>query len=201
MVAVAIFVGFVSLLRGKGLLCIPSAGVTWLKGHRELHDPSEIPASHTDVLLLLTQRKTSLTQHSFVTLKTGKVTRILAEHVRWLNSLRPRPRFLFPARKRRWKSGRPSWVPSRDTAMSLASLLFLIRRALTIACGLSKLQASRFTVHSLRVGGINYYRLLGVPLEMRSQLADHIALSSSLRYLRMEPQQQINVLSSIVGRT
>ena len=67
-----------------------------------------------------------------------------------------------------------------------------------MAGGLSQAQAKRFTIHSLRVGGVNYYRRLGVPLEMRAQLADHLSLRSNLRYLRMDPTDQIKILDSIV---
>ena len=83
--------------------------------------------------------------------------------------------------------------------MSSASLLRLIRRALVEVCGLSPEQAKRFSVHSLRVGGINYYRSLGVSTELRAQLADHLSLQSNLRYLRMAPTDQLKILSSIVG--
>ena len=82
--------------------------------------------------------------------------------------------------------------------MSSASLLRLMREALVQVCGLSPTQARRFTVHSLRVGGINYYRSLGVSTELRAQLADHLSLRSNLRYLRMKPTDQIKILDSIV---
>ena len=65
-------------------------------------------------------------------------------------------------------------------------------------CGLSPVQDRRFTIHSLRVGGINYYRSLGVSTELRAQLADHLSLRSNLRYLRMKPTDQIKILDSIV---
>ena len=200
MTALAIFVAFVALLRGKGLLGIPSRGVTWLSGFRETTDPAKLPKRHTGAMLLVPQRKTRMTGHSYATLKAGKVTRLLARHVRWLRALPRPPRFLFPARKKTWRAGKPSWVPNRTKAMASSSMLFLVRRALCVAGGLSQAQAKRFTMHSLRVGGINYYRMLGVPLELRAQLADHLSLPSSLRYLRMAPHQQVQVLSTIVGR-
>ena len=83
--------------------------------------------------------------------------------------------------------------------MTTTSLLALIRMALRQVCGLSAEQAARFTVHSLRVGGINYYRRLGVPLETRAQLADHLSLPSALRYQRLSPAEQIKILSRAVG--
>ena len=62
--------------------------------------------------------------------------------------------------------------------MSGSSLLGLVRKALRLVCGLSAEKARRYTIHSLRVGGINYYRLLGVPLELRAQMA----IQSSIKH-------------------
>ena len=201
MTALAIFLSFVALLRGKGLLCIPRRGVTWLTGLSEVTNPKRVPKRHSGAILLVPKRKTRQTQHSFVTVKAGKVTEMLGRHVGWLRKCQPRPRFLFPARRRKYARGKASWVPNKTRAMASASLLGLIRKALRMVCGLSVQQARRFTVHSLRVGGINYYRLLGVPLELRAQMADHLSLPSSVRYLRMTPAQQVEILSSIVGRS
>ena len=84
--------------------------------------------------------------------------------------------------------------------MATKSLLSLIRMALREVCSLTRKQAKRFTTHSLRVGGINYYRLLGVPTELRAQMADHLSLASARRYLRMAPQEQIHILGKIARR-
>ena len=59
------------------------------------------------------------------------------------------------------------WSSNPSDFVSVKSLLSLIRRALTSTCDLNDVKVARFTVHSLRVGGINYYRSLGVPLEIR----------------------------------
>ena len=197
--ALAIYLGFVALLRGAGLLGIPTAGVTWLSPAGETTDPIVIPRDHTGAMLLLPARKTRQAQWSWTTVRGGKVTRLLAAHLKWLRSKKVRPRFLFPASRPRRHAGKRSWQPKVGRAMSSASLLRLMRKALVEVCGLSPSQASRFTVHSLRVGGINYYRSLGVSTELRAQLADHLSLQSNLRYLRMNPTDQIKILTSIVS--
>ena len=199
MTALAIFVAFVTLLRGSGLLCIPRRGVTWVSGDGEATDPAVIPRGHTGALLLVPKRKQRQKSHSWVPLRAGKVTAMLARHASWLRSRSPRPRFLFPARRRRYVDNKRRWSPNPKSALSSKSLLFLIRMALREVCGLSFAQAGRFSVHALRVGGINYYRRLGVPLELRAQMADHMSLPSSLRYLRMEPADQFRAITSIVG--
>ena len=83
--------------------------------------------------------------------------------------------------------------------MSTQSFLALIRKALVKVCGLLPSKAKRFTVHALRVGGINYYWRLGVSLEIRAQMADHMSLPSSIRYLRMKPADQFHTIKTIVG--
>ena len=84
--------------------------------------------------------------------------------------------------------------------MSSTSMLRLVRCALREACGLSMSQSTKYSMHSLRVGGINFYRSIGVPLELRAQLADHMTLPSSLRYLRMAPSDQMGVLARIASQ-
>ena len=81
--------------------------------------------------------------------------------------------------------------------LSHTSLTFLIRLALRDACGLTELQARRYH-HGLRVAGINYYRSIGVATSVRAQLADHASLHSSMRYLRLNPSDQIRQLDDIV---
>ena len=198
-VALAIYLAFVALLRGAELLAIPRRGLTWVSPAGETTNPSHIPANHTGVALLLPRRKTKQTEWSWTTVRAGKVTRLLSRHARWLRSQKARPRYLFPSRTARFRGGKRRWFPNKGRRMSTATLLNLTRRALREVCGLSATQARRFTVHSLRVGGINYYRSLGVSTELRAQLADHMSLASSLRYLRLRPADQIDILSSIVG--
>ena len=198
MTATAIMSGFLTLLRGAGLRATPRRGVTWLVGDSEVTNPSSVPDNHTGALLLVTQRKTRQKSHSWAPMRRGRATELLASHVTWLrHQARPRPKFLFPARQRKFVKGRLTWRPHPTNAISSASLLNLIRRALREVCGLDTDQADRFTIHSLRVGGINFYRQLGVPLELRAQLADHMSLPSSIRYLRMAPNEQMNALAAI----
>ena len=198
--ALAIYLAFVALLRGAGLLGVPREGVTWLTDNGEATNPTAIPRKHKGVLLLLPTRKTKQKTWSFTTVRAGMVTRLLATHLRWLRSRRSPPRFLFPARRPGFsrRVGKRSWRYNPNRPMSSASLLRLMREALVQVCGLSPAQARRFTVHSLRVGGVNYYRSLGVSTELRAQLADHLSLRSNLRYLRMNPTDQIKILDSIV---
>ena len=90
------------------------------------------------------------------------------------------------------------WVPNKSNRLSRASLATLMRHALVEVCGLSNKQAARFTVHSLRVGGINYYKRIGVPIGMRAIIASHKSLVTSRQYLRLLPAEQLDELGHMV---
>ena len=92
---------------------------------------------------------------------------------------------------------RPVWIPHASNGLSQASLVTLLRKALVQVCGLSERQASRFTVHSLRVGGINYYKRIGVSIGMRAKIASHKSLVTSRKYLRLLPVEKLVELSTM----
>ena len=198
MVALMVLASFLAVVRGAGILCVPLRGVTWVRGLREYHDPVSLPPSHTGVMLLLTKRKTRQCTPSWVPLRAGKVTQMLAKHVLWRREGNPQGDFLFPARRASFKGKQRSWAPHPANRMSTTSFTRLIRKALVEVCGLAKSEALKFTVHGLRVGGINFYRRRGVSVSLRAQMADHQSLESSRRYLRLLPAEQLSVLDSTV---
>ena len=124
---------------------------------------------------------------------------MLAAHVRWRATHAHANPFLFPSRRmKRVAHRRPVWVPHKSNRLSQASLLTLMRQALVQVCGLTVQQASRFAVHSLRVGGINYYKRIGVSIGMRAQIASHKSLATSRQYLRLLPAERLIELSAMV---
>ena len=94
--------------------------------------------------------------------------------------------------------GKRVWIPSRTNKISAASCTNLMRTALTQVCGLSPEQARMFSMHGLRVAGINYYDRRGVSVSLRAQMADHASLHSSQRYLRLQPHERIQKLNEFV---
>ena len=74
------------------------------------------------------------------------------------------------------------------------SLLAMVRKALRQVCGMSVAESKRFTLHSLRVGGINYLKQNGVPTVTRALIASHKSLNTSLYYLRSLPIQVLREL-------
>ena len=199
MTALLMLASFLSLLRAAGFLTAPRASVTWVLGQREVTNPSSIPAVHDGVLLLIPSRKSSQTAPSWVPLRGGRVTQLLKDHLHWCKRTRLSNPFLFPARKTRYKSKTRVWVPHETRRLSRTSMVFLMRKALVEVCGVSEASARRFTAHSLRVGGINNYRRMGVSLGMCAQIASHKSLTTSRTYLRLLPVERLDELRSMVS--
>ena len=200
MVATIMLAAFQTLLRAAGILSVPRRGTTWLVGHLELTDPNLLPPNHNGVMLLVPRRKTSQSTPSWVVLRRGRVTELLRRHLAFVRRHAPNNHFLFPARKPRFVGRTRTWVPHPSNPLSAQSFRALLRQALVDVCGLSISQAEQFTAHSLRVAGINYLHSIGVPTSLRAQMADHASIESSLTYLRLTPQQQLQRLSSFVRR-
>ena len=199
MVAFIMLAAFQTLLRGAGILVVPNHSITWVAGSTEFLNPSVPPRNYTGVLLLVPKRKTKQEAPSWIPLKRGLATEILRRHALWRGRGPATNPFLFPSRKLRVSGNTRRWVPHPTNRMSQSSLCFLLRQALREVCGISHRDADRFTVHSLRVGGINFYRHLGVSTSMRAEIASHRSLQTSRRYLRLLPQEQLDELDNMVG--
>ena len=179
MTAVILMVAFRALLRAAGVLSIPLKGVAWVTGFNEQLDPPVIPARHSGALVLVPARKTRQSRPSWVPLRNRRATRLLARWLYWRRKRVPRNAFLFPSRAPKFRRSTRVWVPNSHNRLSTKTLLSLFRRALREVCGLTKTQAARFSLHSLRVGGINYLRQAGVEIGMRAQVATHKSLLTS----------------------
>ena len=70
--------------------------------------------------------------------------------------------------------------------------------ALREVCGLSRAKVRKYSIHGLRVGGINFYRKQGVSVSLRAQMADHKSIETSRRYLRLLPHEQFASLRSAI---
>ena len=200
MIAAILVVAFVTATRAAGILQVPRRGVTWIKGLREWKAPVHLPSRYSGALLLIPARKTRQNRPSWVPLRKGRPTSMLRRHIRWMRSKKVKCPFLFPARVRVLKGKRRAWYPFPHNQMSTSSLRTLTRMALTEVCGLSRRQAMLFSAHSLRVGGLNFYRQLGASLDMRAQLADHASIDSARRYLRLRPAEQFGMIDRILRR-
>ena len=199
MVACIMFAAFVTLLRAAGILSVPARGVTWVVDLMELLDPVRAPRRHSGVLLLVPRRKSKQTQPTWVPMRAGPVTQLMRRHYNWRKKHASTNAFLFPSRKLRARGTKRSWIPNKRNALAPSSLLRLMRTALQQVCGMTKAQARRFTLHSLRVGGMDYYRKGGVSIGMQAIIASHKSVLTTRRYHRRLPIEQFFELSSIIG--
>ena len=198
MTALVTILSFLALLRVAGTLAIPSNGIAWVSGLRERLNPRRIPLNPSGVLLLVPVRKTRQTQPSWVPLRSKRVNSLLRRHVLWHRRKARRNTFLFPSRRPKFRGRRLVWLPNQKNRMSTASFLRLLRMALMQVCGLSRSQAKMFTLHSLRVGGINYMRQLGVDIGLRAKVATHKSLVTARMYDRMLPIERLYELSAMI---
>ena len=199
MTAIILLISFISLLRGAGILTVPANTVTWILGLTESMTPPRPRTDYTGVLLLVPARKSRQSQPSWVPVKRGRSTDMLARFVRWRSRRAGNNKFLFPSRSRRFTKGRLAWVPHHSNRLSQGSFVTLMRQALMQVCGMSEANAKRFTLHSLRVGGINYYKRIGVPIRNRAAMASHKSIETSRGYLRMLPSEQIREIARVTG--
>ena len=154
----------------------------------------------TGVLLLLTSRKTSQSTPQFAAVQAGLATSLLLKHLRFVEHRVPGNFFLFPARQRsKSRRGRARWVPNKSRGISAKSFLSLIRMGLRQTCGLSAEQAARFTLHSLRVGGMDHLSKMGVPLGMCAQMMSHKSVLTARKYLRQFAGERIQELDTMVS--
>ena len=198
MISCMLLSSFLALVRGAGIRTVPSAGLTWVWGIQEFCNPVTLPRKHSGVISQIPKRKSSQSTPSWVPLRAGKARLMLAQHVRWLRAKAPGKKFLFPARTPCFKRGKRSWRPHLSNGMSDASFTRLTRKALSEVCGLSAADAKKFSIHGLRVGGINFYQKQGVSVSLRAQMADHKSIETSCRYLRLLPHEQFAALTSAV---
>ena len=145
--------------------------------------PPRALENYTGVLLLVPARKSRQSMPSWIPVRRGRGTDMLRRHVLWRGRHAKRNRFLFPSRDRKFLQDRLTWVPHHRNRLSQSSFVAMMRRALISVCGMSTFNAARFTFHSLRVGGINYYKRIGVPIHARAAIASHKSVETSRRYL------------------
>ena len=92
---------------------------------------------------------------------------------------------LFPSRQ-----GRVNPKMHPENSVSTSSVRDALRKALREVCGLSREQARLFSGHSMRVGGSNYIRRLGVSDEVHRLLGGWATLSSSRGYFQLLASEQ-----------
>ena len=121
-------VAFLALLRAAGVLSVPDGTVTWVSGLHESRVPPRPDEPVSGALLLIAARKASQATPSWVPIRAGIATTLLATHVCWRDSKARANPFLFPSRCiRKLARHETTWAPHNKNRLSQASLLTLIR--------------------------------------------------------------------------
>lgn len=117
-----------------------------------------------------------------------RVLSLLLRHLRllWAKGRTEGP--LFPSRMSRVRPQRHA-----TNSVSARSARDALRKALREVCGLTKDQAKLFSGHSMRVGGSNHMRRLGVAHEVHKYMGGWASLEMSQRYYQLTTKEQFEM--------
>ena len=185
--------GFVSSMRLGEIITVRRAGIVivFTDGSEvKVTDLRKMPSLHkvSGMLFHLPWRKNHVTQDCWIPVACSQVISSILKHIITLRSLRSEFPYLFPSR-RYWK--RDKQRPHGSNHVAHQSLITALRKALQDCVPLMTQQwASLYSGHSLRVGGSNHMRKLGVADDIHRRLGGWMSLTSSQGYMQLSPQEQ-----------
>ena len=185
--------GFVSLMRLGEIISLRRDGIklvfkdgseTTLTDLKKMPSPDKVDG----LLFHLPWRKNHVAQDCWIPVACGKVTNSVFRQVTTLDSLRSKSPYLFPSR-RYWRNNRQ--MPHNLNHVGHQSVVTALRVALLQCVPLmTKQWASLYSGHSLRVGGSNRMRRLGISDDVHRRLGGWMSLTSSQGYMQLSPQEQ-----------
>ena len=201
--ATMVVVGFYRLLRLGELRCIPASGLRYiLTTGEEAPAADHEPSPHTvkTILLLVCWRKQHNQMFAWIPVSGRRsITMLLRQRARVRTA---GAAFLFPSRvrhrfshKRALMNKRNPIAPTQFIKELRAGLRATVLRGSTSAVQI----ASSFRGHSLRVGGLNELRKLGVDSETRRLLGGWSSVMSQSRYEQLSIAER-SALSDNMGR-
>ena len=131
------------------------------------------------------RRKANQSHDVHIPIACPTAIRLLLRQLRLLRAVGRRAGPLFPSRK---GAGR-----SKHNHVSTQSVRDALRKALHQVCGLSREQAALYSGHSLRVGGANHIRRLGLDDELLRMMGGWASLSSARGYFQLTAKEQFNL--------
>ena len=211
-IAFMILLMFCTLGRGGEVVACLRTGFSWVlqngllpldadnfvPGHQCTDSSCSRPNCVRGFLILFPSRKNRRNSPTWLPVAERSAVRLFARHIRWLGTL-PAGDTMFPARIRQRGRGRNNitFSPNHASAMSSATFLTLLRKALVECCGLTPSQAAMYGKHGGRVGGLEELRRCGAPEELRQQVGDWMSREVALSYLQLNPGAQFDVLARI----
>ena len=181
--------GFTNILRMIEILMLSIEGT-----HIVGFDFDEISASEIENIPLHTQvkglfihivwRKAQQTHDVWIPVACRTVIRLMMRHLAMLRKDGRRTGPLFTSRTR--KGGRRH----KRNRLSSSAAVRELRHTLTSLCGMTKEQSKLYAGHSLRIGGSNYIRRLGIDDEVHRLLGGWASLTSSRGYFQLLDEEQ-----------
>ena len=189
--------GFVSLMRLGEIVTVKRAGVVLVfndGSEIKVADLKNMPSLHkvSGMLFHLPWRKNHVTQDCWIPVACSQVISSVLKHIITLRGLRSESPYLFPSR-RYWKRGKQR--PHGSNHVAHQSLITSLRKALQECVPLMTEQwASLYSGHSLRVGGSNHMRKLGVADDIHRRLGGWMSLTSSQGICNYHPRSSSGTL-------
>lgn len=185
-------VGFICILRGVEVRRLKVEGVRLVsKEAREVSASEVVPLPTVDAVkgafIHLVWRKSKQAHDVWVPISCRLVLKLLLKQLTMLRAVGRTQGPLFPSRTG-VGGGRSLKNSIGEKAMKDG-----MRKALIEVCGMTRDQALLYKGHSLRVGGSNHMRLLGVADEVHRLMGGWASLVSSRGYFQLGTDEQLKV--------
>ena len=200
MVATMMASGFLTVMRCGEMVRLLRRGVVLvLRSGREvnLRECIVLPKAEEceGMLLLVVWRKSKQAANAWLPVSCQTTIRMMIQHERFLRSVGSTTKYCFPARRKTSKSAFD--LPKEVNCMSTASFVRLMKRALMEVCQVDVEEAKLYGGHSLRVGGSNFMRWLGVDEDVHRSLGGWAVLTSAKEYMQLAPTEQFRVTKAL----
>lgn len=191
--AVLIAVGFVTIMRYGELQRVRRDGVRVVMTNGREFTLSELPTLPnpklvSGLLFHVPWRKSTQHMDAWLPLSCPNTVAALFRHEQTLRSLRCPSHRLFPSVSNR--RGRP---PSPSNFFGSTQFRDGLRRCLRDFCHMTMDESMVYGGHSLRVGGSNFMRRLGVDPDVHRSLGGWSVLKSARDYMQLSPTEQFRI--------
>lgn len=186
--AAVVALGFVAILRLGELLALRQEDVMVvfqapITSLRRIPRLKEIKG----LFIHLRWRKASQSHDTWIPVACGLVIRLLMRQVFLLRRDGKTTGPLFTSRTR--KGGRRS----ETNRLGRTAAVEAMRKALQEVCGMTEAQSKLYKGHSLRVGGSNHMRKLGLDDEVHRLMGGWVSLTSSVKYYQLSEDEQLGM--------
>ena len=191
---VMIATGFLTILRYGELQTVRRDGVrvVFRSGREEvaLSVLMKCPNANNiqGILIHVPWRKSNQDSDAWVPLSCSVTILRLLRHEWTLRGLGCESHRLFPSVSR--KKGHP---PHHNNYFGSQQFREGLRKALRDICGMTLAESKVYGGHSLRVGGSNYMRRMGVDPDVHRSLGGWAVLKSARDYMQLSPTEQFEV--------